>query len=288
MLGTAAIVAACADGTSVTDAPVDPGTVATDTDASADTGAAAHPSPDSGGGTPGFDAATVDSAAPPDAAPVNLACGKTFDFESSDGAFTHVPLDGASGATFDAWTYGAAAGALGCHSSTNCFATSLTGPYAQCQRAELRSPVIDLASCAAAGSVQVTFWHAYDFLGYTDAGGTTYYDGGIVELSGDGGATWTTAITSPPSVGNVSIAASRGFLGQYVCPGPSSFHVDAKSGFINKSTGWEAFEADVPVALRTNQFMVRFAYSTGKSTADNALAAAKPGWHIDDVAIVAK
>jgi hypothetical protein len=46
----------------------------------------------------------------------------------------------------------------------------------------------------------------------------------------------------------------------------------------------------VPLELRTSQFMVRFAYASGKSTADytTTLSVAKPGWHIDDVAIVAK
>ncbi len=287
-VGMALVVAACADGTTLADLGAEPSAVP---------GNAADASTDSGVSTPPAAAeAGVDSAGPtPDAsqkpdAPVNLACGKTFDFESTDGAFTHAAIDGATGGSFDAWSYGNAANALNCHSGTKCFATSLTGSYAQCQRAELRSPVMDLSSCAGAGSVQVTFWQAYDFLGYTDAAGVTYYDGGIIELSGDGGTTWMTAILSPPTVGNVSIAAARGIVGQYTCPGPSSFHVDAKSGFINKSAGWEAFEADVPPALRTNQFVFRFAYASGKSTADTAtaLSVSKPGWHVDDVAVVVK
>ena len=292
LFGMAVVVAACADGTTG-DLGTDPNAVPTDTgDASADTGVVAPPPATTVDSGSGFDAAPSDAARKPDA-PVSLACGKTFDFESTDGAFTHAAIDGAFGPDFDAWSYGAAASTLNCHSGTKCFATNLTGAYAQCQRAELRSPVIDLSSCAGASSIQVTFWHAYDFLGYTDAASTTYYDGGIVELSGDGGATWTAPILSPPTVGDVSIAAARGIVGEYTCPGPagpSSFHVQKKSGFINQSSGWQSFEADVPVALRTSQFMVRFAYASGKSTADTttALATAKPGWHVDDVAIVVK
>jgi hypothetical protein len=292
LLGLAVIVAACADGTTTGDL-TDPNAVPTGgDDAGPDTAVTPPPAStvDSGGGT---DAASAVDSAPKTDAAVSLACGKTFDFESSDGSFTHAAIDGANGAAFDAWSYGAAASTLNCHSGSKCFATNLTGPYAQCQRAELRSPVIDLSACAGASSIQVTFWHAYDFLGYTDAAGTTYFDGGIVELSGDGGATWTAPILSPPTVGNVSIAAARGVIGEYTCPGPtgtSSFHVQSKSGFINQSTGWQSFEADVPPALRTSQFMVRFAYASGKSTADTlmALATAKPGWHVDDVAIVVK
>jgi hypothetical protein len=288
----AVVVAACADGTTA-DTGVDPNAVPTDTgDASVDAGVTPPPASAQDSGN-GFDAAPLGDASHKPDAPVSLACGKTFDFESTDGSFTHAAIDGAFGPAFDAWTYGAAASTLACHSGTKCFATNLAGSYAQCQRAELRSPVIDLSSCAGASSIQVTFWHAYDFLGYTDATGTTYFDGGIVELSGDGGATWTAPILSPPTVGNVSIAAARGIIGEYTCPGPtgnSSFHVQAKSGFINQSSGWQSFEADVPVALRTSQFMVRFAYASGKSTADTKmdLATAKPGWHVDDVAIVVK
>ena len=285
LLGISVILFACADGTATTDSPVDPsagaGGADAGTDAPAIPAADAQPAADAAGG---FDAAPPK----PDAGAVSLACGKTFDFESTDGSFTHLAMDGANGASFDAWSYGDGANTLNCHSGTKCFATNLTGPYAQCQRAELRSPAVDLSTCAGASSIQVTFWQSYDFLGYTDATGATYYDGGIIEMSGDGGATWTTAISTPPSIGNVSIAAARGLIGQYACPGPSAFHVDAKSGFINKSSGWEAFEVDVPVELRTSQFMVRFAYASGKSTADNALAVAKPGWHIDDVAVVVK
>ncbi len=284
LLGLTSIVAACANGQATTaeatpspsdgtDAAV-PATVAPDA-------APPNVTPDA--------AVTPDTdASPPLDASTSFACAQTFDFESTDGSFTHVPLDGASGGAFDAWSWGAASAAPSCHSGTKCFATNLAGPYAQCQRAELRSPVIDLSSCATAGTLQVTFWHAYDFLGYTDASGAAFYDGGIVEMSGDGGATWTQAVLSPPSVGNVAIAPRRGVFGQYACPGPKTFHVDAQSGFINASSGWQAVEADVPAALRTRQFMVRFAYSSGKSTADNALVVKKPGWHIDDVAIVAR
>jgi hypothetical protein len=59
---------------------------------------------------------------------------------------------------FDPWRHGAPTKALGCKSGS-CWATELTTNYAQCQRAFVESPAIDLSACAAE-DISLTFEHA--------------------------------------------------------------------------------------------------------------------------------
>ena len=112
-LGMATLVAACAAGSSADDVAPGPRVDPEKLDASPDTGGETNRSDARAEDATG-DAEPQDSAARPDA-PVALACGKTFDFESGDGAFTHAPLDSASGATFDAWRHGVATSGARCH-----------------------------------------------------------------------------------------------------------------------------------------------------------------------------
>ena len=182
------------------------------------------------------------------------------------------------------WQHGVAGNTLGCHSGTKCFAAQLTDNYVQCQRAELRSPAMDLTTCAAASSVKLVFQHAFVF--WTGAyNSTTWFDGGIVEISGDGGATWQLA----PGPGMVKINPRRG--SSYVCT-TDPFYVDGKAGYVASGAAWQAVQIDVPPALRTNKFRVRFAYASGVSYATTDPATSQlhtaPGWHIDDVQIVAQ
>ncbi len=235
---------------------------------------------------PGPDGSSGDAG--PDAPPT-FACAQTVDFESGASGFTHQASDGYQNNTtwpFDSWAVGAAANGLGCRSGTSCWATGLTENYVQCQRAELRSPAIDLTTCAAAGTVKVVFQHAYAF--WTGAyGGTTWFDGGIVEISGDNGATWVAAEGLPTS-GTVKINPSQ--TSSYACY-QTPFRVDGKAGFVG-TAGWASAEFVVPTVLRTSQFAIRFSYGSGVSFKTTSPATSKlhtaAGWHIDDVQITAQ
>jgi hypothetical protein len=256
---------------------------------------------DAGGGgsdsaTAGEDAGHDSGHIQPDAAPTacqaSLASAK-FDFESGAQGWTHAVMDDAQAEApswpFDAWGQGAAGNTLGCHNGA-CFATSPVENYVQCGRAELRSPAIDLSKCASASSVTITFQHAWHF--WTGSyGGTTWFDGGIIEISGDGGQTWQAA-SGAATNGTIKINPSRGAFDEYACVLPDAFHVDGKTGFTGASSGWQAGSVDVPAALRTSHFMIRFAYGAGVSSATSDSDASKahtgPGWHVDDVAASAQ
>jgi hypothetical protein len=239
------------------------------------------------------DSGHTDSGSGSDAAPTacqaSLAAAK-FDFESGAQGWTHLVMDDAQPENpswpFDAWGEGAAGNTLGCHTGS-CFATSPTENYVQCGRAELRSPAIDLSKCASAASVTVTFQHAWQF--WTGSyGGTIWFDGGIVEISGDGGQSWQAA-SGLTTNGTIKINPARG---QYACVLPDAFHVDGQAGFTAASSGWQSGSVAVPAALRTSQFMIRFAYGAGVSSATSDPNASKahtgPGWHVDDIAVTAQ
>ena len=310
VVGSAALFfAACAVGTAddgsgdptnlpgagtVTEAGTDSGTTpgsdsgsGADSDTTSDSGSGTGTGTDSGTAR---DSAPPGDAAPPNDAATNFACVGTVDFESGAAGYAHDAIDGFAGDNswpFDVWANGAAANGLGCKSGTNCFATGLTSNYVQCGRAELKSPNIDLSTCAAAGTVKIAFQHAYAF--WTGAyGGTTWYDGGIVELSGDGGSTWQAA-PGLATTGTLAINPNRG--SSYACLSPNAFHVNGKAGFVGASTGWQAAEIVVPAALRTSQFRIRFAYASGVSFATTDPATSRlhtaAGWHVDDVQVIA-
>jgi hypothetical protein len=238
-------------------------------------------------GSPPSDAGTD---AQPNACQASLA-NAHFDFESGTQGWTHDVMDNAEpqapGWPFDVWGQGIGGNTLGCHAGS-CYATSPSENYVQCGRAELRSPQIDLSKCTSAASLKLTFQHAWQFWTGSYAG-QTWYDGGVVEISGDGGKTWQAAPGLTTS-GTIAINPSRS--GGYDCVLPNGFYVDGKPGFVGASSGWQAASVDVPAALRTSQFMVRFAYASGVSSSTSDPDASKahtgPGWHVDDVAVTAQ
>lgn len=97
------------------------------------------------------------------------------DFESGEQGWTH-------GGTNDCWQLGTPTSGPGsAHSGWNVWATNLAGNYPNNMDAWLASPTVDLTVYA---NPILTFWHWYEI--------ETNYDKGFVEISSDGGTTWTT------------------------------------------------------------------------------------------------
>jgi hypothetical protein len=101
-----------------------------------------------------------------------------YDFEADNGGFT-VQNNNAPG-----WEYGTSTYA-GAHSGTKIWATGLDTQYANSAVYQLMSP----ATGPLPAGAYLNFWHRYWFEFYTTP---SYYDGGIVQISTNGGANWTT------------------------------------------------------------------------------------------------
>jgi hypothetical protein len=235
----------------------------------------------------GKDAGKDSSPQPPDAMAVS-ACQMAlkqiqFTFDSSDEGFTSEVLDSPSGSwPYDPWGHGSAQNGFPCKKG-NCYGADLVRNYAQCQRAALVSPTVDLSACKTEPSVKLNFSHAYDFARFS-YGGTAYADGGVVEFSGDDGATWRLAATSA-TTGTVKINPDRG--SSYACVKSTQFSVNNKAGFVGSSLSYTQVAIDVPAAVRTNSFRFRFAMGSGVSSrttsADSSRASTGKGWRIDEI-----
>jgi hypothetical protein len=219
------------------------------------------------------------------------ACGAAlaalnFDFESGDQGFTHGISDGVTPPPawpYDPWARGTAANGTPCKSG-KCFATELTQNYAQCQRGYLLSPAVDLTACKGR-SVSVAFDHAYGFLSFTY--GSSWSDGAVVEVSGDG-SSWQIAQGSYP--GTVKINPDRGI--SYSCVQSNNFSVDGQQGFVGMQTSQAHVELAIPASAVTNKTQVRFSFASGVSSsttdANTSRGSTSFGWRIDNIAFVAK
>jgi hypothetical protein len=275
---TVVMLAACAEGSGPADDETasDAGTPVLQVDSST-------PEPAEAGAV---DATTPDAADGAVADPCAAALAKiTYDFESGAAGWTHAASDGATGSwPFDPWAVGTASVGASCKAG-KCFGTELTRNYAQCQRASLFSPPIDLSKCTGK-TVALTFHHAYSFWtgGY---GGSVWFDGGIVEVSGDG-STWVLAQGAYP--GTVKINPDRTEL--YACVLPNGFGVHNKQGFVGVQLTTTKAELTLPSSAVTATTRLRFSFASGVSSqtpnADTSRGSTAPGWRIDDVGFVMK
>ena len=276
LVASLAVLAACAVGSDAE----------TDGDSAADSGkptlqidaAPAEP----------IEASVVADANPPDAPvsdPCALALAKiTYDFEAGAAGWTHATSDGATGSwPFDPWVTGAASVGPAC-SAGKCFGTELTKNYVQCARASLSSPAVDLSMCAGK-TVALVFNHAYSF--WTGSyGGSTWFDGGVVEASANG-STWLAAQGAYP--GTVKINPDR--TASYQCVS-TPFGVHNKQGYVGVQSTTTKAELTLPAAALSATTRIRFSFASGVSSqttnADTSRAATAPGWRIDDVGFVLK
>lgn len=238
-----------------------------------------NPDSDGGGGDGGVDSGG--SSGGVSAACMTAIAKASWDFEASDQGWTHLPSDGADQQAswpFDPWSRGTSA-ILACPSG-NCWAGERTQNYAQCSRGELLSPTVDLSACATA-KVTLVFKHAYRF--WTGSyNGQTWFDGGIVEVSGNGGSSWSVPAGTYP--GTLKILKSRS-----VSCVSAPFHADAKQGFTGAQATPVEFSVTIPAAQLTTKTRLRFSTGAGVSTDDTGYHRenTEPGWRIDDVHFVA-
>ena len=124
------------------------------------------------------------------------------------------------------------------------------------------SPALQVS---ASGSFAFTFRHRYGFENDTTP---TYYDGGVLEISTDGGANWT----------DIGASASPGYNGTLstCCSNP----LGGRLAYVKSNAGYPAFDT-VAVSLGTayqgSVVKIRFRVATDQATGG-------AGWEIDDLA----
>lgn len=277
-----AAAAACAQGES-DEVVLEEGDAATSEDGSVVTppgkdGAVPTDAPSEGGDAPseGGDACSV-------------ALAKlTFDFESGTQGWTQGISDGvkASDANwpFDPWGHGTASKGTACKAG-KCFGAELAKNYTQCQRGYVLSPAIDLTACMGK-TVALVFHHAYAYASGT-SGGQQWFDGAVVEVSGDNGQSWSVPQGTYPGTVKINPA-----IGGYECIKSSQFGVNNKAGFVGKQTTTTRAELTLPSTAVTGTVRVRFSAASGVSQQnddpESSRAALDFGWRIDDVAFVTK
>jgi fibronectin type 3 domain-containing protein len=171
------------------------------------------------------------------------------DFEANNGDFVADPATGG-------WEWGApTAGPGGAYSGVNVWGTWIGGDYANSANWKLDSPDIDVSGFA---NVLLKFWHWYTT--------ESYWDGGNVKISTDGGATWTII---EPVDGYPEDAASTANSG---IPGEPCFS-GSVGGF------WHLAQFNLN-AYAGGNVMIRWHFGSDGSV--NGY----PGWFIDDVGIV--
>lgn len=204
---------------------------------------------------------------------VNGACSDTctnaaasFTFEAGAQGFTHAPTDGIS--ADDPWAVGTPTGVT-CHGGSKCWATNLTGNYKGCQTAQLVSPTFDLRGCAgSARTVTLSFWHFYEFEVFSSG---TWWDGGLLQVSTNGGQTWSDVTPSPGYQGT--------FTGSFSSCSPKP-DIAGHAGWSGVIPGgaWVKVSVDVAAAQRVQSLRYRWLFGADANGVDL-------GWYIDDVAI---
>jgi hypothetical protein len=127
----------------------------------------------------------------------------------------------------------------------------------------LVSPVLQVAS---AGNFTMSFAHRFDF----ERDATAFYDGGVIEISADGGASWT-------DIGS-QIAGAAGYGGTLFTG--SDNPLSGRRAFVGQSVGYPDYQTvtlDLGNAYAGQTVIVRFRLATDQGTGAN-------GWEVDDIA----
>ncbi|HEX3473907.1 MAG TPA: M36 family metallopeptidase [Kofleriaceae bacterium] len=132
--------------------------------------------------------------------------------------------------------------------------------------ASLTSPPL----IAGSGNLTISFSHTFSFE-FTPASGATpsqAFDGGVIEFSTDGGATWT----------DIGLIANPGYTATLVAGGTNPLNGRRAFGGTNPSfPASDSFTLFLGNRLAGKTFQLRFRIGTDSNTGGN-------GWQIDDVA----
>jgi hypothetical protein len=121
----------------------------------------------------------------------------------------------------------------------------------------LASPSLQVGS----GPLTISWQHRFAF----ENGG---WDGGVVELSNDGGATWANIVPNATYNGLTNVATNAPI-------GPN------RRAFVNRMTGWPSFATvnlNLGTAFANQTVMIRFRIGADDSTGS-------PGWEIDNIVV---
>ena len=124
----------------------------------------------------------------------------------------------------------------------------------------LVSPALNVAS---SGSFSFTFSHRYSF----EFDPTTFYDGGVIEISTNDGASWS----------NIGAFASPGYTGVLVSAGGNP--LAGQSAYAGTSPGYPGFSTvtvNLGTAYQGQTVRIRFRIGTDPSVG-------APGWEIDNL-----
>ncbi len=150
-------------------------------------------------------------------------------------------------------------GPTSCHSATDCWGTNLASEYERGADIRLEMPTINLSK---SDRVVLKFWHYYDIYG------PFRNDGGFLEVSTDGGASWTYIEPIGEYPGSVDLTA----------PTPPGGGAGAYAGF---SFDWEIALFDL-TSFVDEEVIVGFHLWND----DTNYQAGWAGWYIDDVQLI--
>ncbi len=117
---------------------------------------------------------------------------------------------------------------------------------------------------APAGSFSFTFKHRHDF----ERGTSVFFDGGVIEISTNGGASWS----------DIGASAVPGYGGSIVTGGNNP--IEGRPAYVGVSAGYPSLNTvtvSLGTAYQSQTVRVRFRIGTD-------IAVGAPGWEIDDIA----
>jgi hypothetical protein len=145
---------------------------------------------------------------------------------------------------------------------------------------------MDLSACVGR-VVTLSFSQAYAF---ANPDGQQWFDGGILQVSGDAGTTWRIPTVGYPGTLKIRKRFYQNGV-QFSCA-VQSFEVDEQAGFVKKQLTNSRFEVDLPASIVGKTTRIRFAVGFGVAAltedADTSRAKTDFGWRIDDITFEAK
>ncbi len=170
------------------------------------------------------------------------------DFEGGDGGWVTAALSTSTGAS--SWEYGMPAGTVidSAASGANAWVTNLTGNYNNSEQSYIESPPIDLSAASDDPVLSLSLNYVTE----------NNYDEGWIEMSIDGGTTWTKVLGSP---------------------GAQNWYNDtANQWWEDTSGGWVTASTVLTGSARQSDVRLRVRFSSDSSST-------REGFGIDDVRI---